>query len=76
MVAVHVPVEVDPLAIEVIPYIRETIREHQSKGIRVKVLMLPNPHNPLARVYATETVFGYVALAEEVWRTLLTRRDV
>lgn len=71
MVAVHVPVEVDPLSVEVIPYIRETIKEHQSKGTNVKVLMLPNPHNPLARVYAPDTVLGYVALAEEVWHTIL-----
>lgn len=64
--AVHVPLGIDPLSPEVIPVMRDRIRELDSQGTRVSVIILNNPHNPLGRVYPTETIIAYAALAEEV----------
>jgi aspartate/methionine/tyrosine aminotransferase len=65
-VYVPVPVEVDSLSPDVIPYIRKTIREKQDEGVTVKAMILNNPHNPLARCYPVETILGYAELAAEV----------
>jgi aspartate/methionine/tyrosine aminotransferase len=67
-VPVHAPVpaEVDSLSPDVIPYIRKTIREKQDEGVKVKAMILNNPHNPLARCYPVETILEYAALAAEV----------
>lgn len=64
--AAHVPLGVDPLSLDVIPIMRDRIRELATEGTRVAVIVLNNPHNPLGRVYPTETIIAYAALAEEV----------
>ncbi|KAH8824907.1 PLP-dependent transferase [Flagelloscypha sp. PMI_526] len=61
-VPVDVPSSVDTLSCDVLPIIEQTLRNPLN---RAKVLLLTNPHNPLARAYPEEVIKGYAALAEE-----------
>lgn len=65
-VIVDVPVDVDSLSVGVIPHVRRTIEEHQAQGGKVTVIIVSNPHNPLARAYPPETILEYASIAEEV----------
>ncbi|EKM52149.1 uncharacterized protein PHACADRAFT_262659 [Phanerochaete carnosa HHB-10118-sp] len=65
VILAHVPPEVDSLSLDCIPYLRSAIHTSQQNGTRVRVLLLCNPHNPVARAYPAETVLAYATLAEE-----------
>ncbi|GJE91544.1 aspartate aminotransferase like domain-containing protein [Phanerochaete sordida] len=65
VILARVPPEVDSLSLASISYLRTAIQESEQSGTRIRVLLLCNPHNPLARAYPTETVLAYAALAEE-----------
>ncbi|KAH8829302.1 PLP-dependent transferase [Flagelloscypha sp. PMI_526] len=68
VVPVIPPPEVDSLSMDIVPYIQETIR----KNSNVKVLILVNPHNPLAKAYPEETIRAYASIAEEFNLYLIT----
>ena len=73
VVLAHIPADADPLSFECIPYLRAVLESSQSSGTRIRVLILCNPHNPLARAYPVETVLAYARLAEEVQDRKSTR---
>ena len=62
----HIPADADSLSFECIPYLRAVLESSQSSGTRIRVLILCNPHNPLADAYPVETTLAYARLAEEV----------
>lgn len=67
-IIVEVPASVDSLSVDAIPYLRKALKIHNKDGgrPRISVLLLNNPHNPLARAYPTQTLLEYAKLAEEV----------
>lgn len=65
VVLADVPPDVDALSLDCIPYLRSTILKSHQDGTRIRVLLLCNPHNPLARAYPAETITAYALLAEE-----------
>lgn len=65
VVAAHIPPDVDSLGVDSMKYVRDTIEQSNSAGIRVRVLILCNPHNPLAKAYPVETIIEYAKVAEE-----------
>ncbi|KEP45535.1 1-aminocyclopropane-1-carboxylate synthase-like protein, partial [Rhizoctonia solani 123E] len=62
VIPAHVPADVDPLSKESIPYLR---KELENSGNKIRVIMLCNPHNPLANAYPEEMVIEYAKLAQE-----------
>lgn len=65
-VVAHVPAGVDSLQPEALKYAAEAIEQSKEKGVRVRVLILCNPHNPLARAYPLQTILAYARFAEQV----------
>lgn len=69
---VPTPPELDSLSVEVAPLLRQYIQDQlvtiakKQSNMKIRVLMLCNPHNPLARVYPKETIVEYARIAEEV----------
>lgn len=69
---VPTPSELDSLSVEVVPLLRQYIQDQlaiiakKQSHMKIRVLMLCNPHNPLARVYPKETIVEYARIAEEV----------
>ncbi|KAJ1299858.1 hypothetical protein OPQ81_002652 [Rhizoctonia solani] len=62
VIPAYVPADVDPLSKESIPYLR---KELENPANRIKVMVLCNPHNPLANAYPEEVIVEYARLAEE-----------
>ncbi|KAH7927176.1 PLP-dependent transferase [Leucogyrophana mollusca] len=65
LVAAHIPRDVDPLSLAAIEYISAAVEASNASGTRIRVVILCNPHNPLARVYPKETILAYATLAEK-----------
>ncbi|KAH7927596.1 PLP-dependent transferase [Leucogyrophana mollusca] len=65
LVAAHIPRDVDPLSLAAIKYTSAAIEASNASGTRIRVVILCNPHNPLARVYPKETILAYATLAEK-----------
>jgi aspartate/methionine/tyrosine aminotransferase len=65
-VIVPIPADIDSLSVKAIPYLRRHIETQLAEGQKIKVLMLNNPHNPLARAYPVTTIIEYARIAEEV----------
>ncbi|KAH7905773.1 PLP-dependent transferase [Hygrophoropsis aurantiaca] len=65
LVPARIPRDIDPLSLAAIPYISDTIETANANGIRARVLILCNPHNPLARAYPVETILAYTSLAQK-----------
>ncbi|KAF9042682.1 PLP-dependent transferase [Rhodocollybia butyracea] len=64
-VIVPIPADIDSLSVEAIPYLRRHIEAQLADGQKIKVLILNNPHNPLARAYPVNTIVEYARIAEE-----------
>ena len=47
--------DVDPFSLETVEIYEKALLEAQQKGIRVKVFLLCNPHNPLGKSLARNT---------------------
>ncbi|CAE6369507.1 unnamed protein product [Rhizoctonia solani] len=62
VIPAYVPADVDPLSKDSIPYLRKELKDAEKK---IKVIMLCNPHNPLANAYPQEMIIEYAKLAEE-----------
>ncbi|KII84198.1 hypothetical protein PLICRDRAFT_374221 [Plicaturopsis crispa FD-325 SS-3] len=60
-----IPKDVDPLGLESIEHIRDAIRRSNAAGTTIRVLILCNPHNPLANAYPIDTVKAYAKTAQE-----------
>ncbi|KAJ7250613.1 PLP-dependent transferase [Mycena rebaudengoi] len=57
-----IPRESDSLSLEVLPYLEKKLLETDMK---IKVLILCNPHNPIPQVISREVVEGYARLAQK-----------
>ncbi|KII84100.1 hypothetical protein PLICRDRAFT_179782 [Plicaturopsis crispa FD-325 SS-3] len=62
LVAAPIPQEIDPLAPECITYLEDAIERSSAAGTPIRVLVLCNPHNPLARAYPLDTVKAYAKI--------------
>ncbi|KAJ6565807.1 PLP-dependent transferase [Mycena vulgaris] len=65
VVFAHIPADLDSLSLEALPYLERTLLQSTEQGIKIQVLLLCNPHNPLPQVVAREVVQGYALLAEK-----------
>ncbi|KAF0636544.1 hypothetical protein FPSE5266_08061 [Fusarium pseudograminearum] len=57
--------DVDPFSIEAVELYEKTLTDAQDQGIRVKVLLLCNPHNPLGRCYTPKVLQAYMRLCQK-----------
>ncbi|RBR18934.1 uncharacterized protein FIESC28_05856 [Fusarium coffeatum] len=57
--------EVDPFSLETVNIYEKALLEAQQKGVRVKVFLLCNPHNPLGRCYTPEVIKAYMKLCQK-----------
>jgi 1-aminocyclopropane-1-carboxylate synthase len=48
-----------------IEYFEEALKESELKGIKIRAVMLCNPHNPLGFCYSKETIKCYMRFAEQ-----------
>ncbi|KAJ7172929.1 PLP-dependent transferase [Mycena crocata] len=65
LVLADVPVEVNSLSRDVLPYLEEKIVESERNCVKIKAMLLPNPHNPLPQISPREVVRGYALLAQK-----------
>ncbi|CAF3529027.1 unnamed protein product [Fusarium graminearum] len=57
--------DVDPFSIEAVELYEKTLTDAQDQGIRVKALLLCNPHNPLGRCYTPKVLQAYMRLCQK-----------
>ncbi|EXL63312.1 hypothetical protein FOCG_01668 [Fusarium oxysporum f. sp. radicis-lycopersici 26381] len=57
--------DVDPFSIETIVYYEKALEEAEQQGIRVRVFLLCNPHNPLGRCYTPEVLKAYMQFCQK-----------
>ncbi|KAF8601079.1 PLP-dependent transferase [Ceratobasidium sp. AG-I] len=62
IVAAHVPSSVNSLSGDAIQYLRLALEDPSNK---IRVILLCNPHNPLAAAYPKDAIIAYAQLAEE-----------
>ncbi|KAJ7116939.1 PLP-dependent transferase [Mycena epipterygia] len=65
VVLADVPADIDSLSTEVLPYLETKLLESAEQGVKIQILLLCNPHNPLPQVVAKDVVLGYALLAEK-----------
>ncbi|GAM84053.1 hypothetical protein ANO11243_020440 [Dothideomycetidae sp. 11243] len=54
--------DVDPLSAQAVARYEAAIHEAHQRGVKVKAVMLCNPHNPLGRCYSREALLAYLKL--------------
>ncbi|KAF4344539.1 1-aminocyclopropane-1-carboxylate synthase [Fusarium beomiforme] len=57
--------DIDPFSVETVAAYEKALEEAQKQGIRVRVLMLCNPHNPLGRCYTPEVLKAYMKFCQK-----------
>lgn len=57
--------DLDPMSAEAVPCYEKALLDAQNKGVKVKALMLCNPHNPLGRCYSKAALLEYLKLCEK-----------
>ncbi|RBA10429.1 hypothetical protein FPRO05_05018 [Fusarium proliferatum] len=57
--------DVDPFSIETVTYYEKALEEAEKQGIRVRVFLLCNPHNPLGRCYTPEVLKAYMRFCQK-----------
>ncbi|EEU36371.1 uncharacterized protein NECHADRAFT_97406 [Fusarium vanettenii 77-13-4] len=55
----------DPFSLEAIEVYEKALVDAQAQGIRVKALLLCNPHNPLGRCYTREVTEAYMTFCQK-----------
>ncbi|KAJ7904202.1 PLP-dependent transferase [Mycena leptocephala] len=65
VVLANIPAEIDSLSIGVLFYLEKKLLECAEQGVKIQVLLLCNPHNPLPQVVAKDVVEAYALLAEK-----------
>ncbi|KAJ7112055.1 PLP-dependent transferase [Mycena crocata] len=65
LVSAQVPVEVDPLSPDVLGYLEFKLLESERLGVKIKAMLVPNPHNPLPQIISQEVIKGYALLAQK-----------
>ncbi|KAJ7743918.1 PLP-dependent transferase [Mycena maculata] len=59
------PADINPLSKDVLSHLETKILESADQGVKITVLLLCNPHNPLAQVVPQDVLEGYALLAEK-----------
>lgn len=57
--------QTDPMSAEAVHNYEKAILEARQRGVRVKGLMLCNPHNPLGRCYSRSVLRAYLTLCQK-----------
>ncbi|PNP86547.1 hypothetical protein FNYG_00249 [Fusarium nygamai] len=57
--------DVDPFSIETVAAYEKALEEAERQGIRVRVFLLCNPHNPLGRCYTPEVLKAYMQFCQK-----------
>ncbi|KAF5599020.1 1-aminocyclopropane-1-carboxylate synthase [Fusarium pseudoanthophilum] len=57
--------DVDPFSIETVTHYEKALEEAERQGIRVRVFLLCNPHNPLGRCYTPDVLKAYMQLCQK-----------
>ncbi|GKU07626.1 unnamed protein product [Fusarium langsethiae] len=57
--------DIDPFSLEAVVLYEKALIDAQEHGIRVKVLLLCNPHNPLGRCYTSKVLQAYMKLCQK-----------
>ncbi|RSL63268.1 hypothetical protein CEP54_005267 [Fusarium duplospermum] len=57
--------ETDPFSLETVEFYEKALADAKSQGIRVKALLLCNPHNPLGRCYPREVIEAYMKFCQK-----------
>ncbi|KAH7254519.1 pyridoxal phosphate-dependent transferase [Fusarium solani] len=57
--------ETDPFGLETIKVYEKALADAQAQGIRVKALLLCNPHNPLGRCYPRQVIEAYMKFCQK-----------
>ncbi|KAJ6562238.1 pyridoxal phosphate-dependent transferase [Mycena capillaripes] len=65
VVLAGIPAEIDSLSLDALPFLEKKLLESAEQGVKIEVLLLCNPHNPLPQVVASDVVRGYALLAEK-----------
>lgn len=66
LVSPGIPRGVDTLSVDVLPYLEKMILDGEKGGVKIRVLFLCNPHNPIPQIASEELVKGYALLAQKV----------
>ncbi|KAF5604134.1 1-aminocyclopropane-1-carboxylate synthase 1 [Fusarium subglutinans] len=56
---------VDPFSVESVVAYEKALEEAEQQGIRVRVFLLCNPHNPLGRCYTPEVLKAYMQFCQK-----------
>ncbi|KAJ7202587.1 PLP-dependent transferase [Mycena pura] len=65
LVRADVPAIINPLSADVLPYLEAKLLDSDRIGVKIKALLIPNPHNPLPQVVQKEVIKGYALLAQK-----------
>ncbi|KAJ7032592.1 PLP-dependent transferase [Mycena alexandri] len=65
LVRIDIPPNINSLSEDVMPYLEAKLLDSERLGIKIKALLLPNPHNPLPQVVSKEVVKAYAQLAQK-----------
>ncbi|KAJ7435804.1 PLP-dependent transferase [Mycena galericulata] len=60
-----IPAELNSLSPDALLYLESKILESERVGIKIRVMLLPNPHNPIPQVVPKEVIKGYALLAQK-----------
>ncbi|KAJ6480525.1 PLP-dependent transferase [Mycena vitilis] len=65
LVRPEIPPNVNALSVDVFPYLESKLLESERMGIKIKAMLIPNPHNPLPQVAPKDVIAGYARLAQK-----------
>ncbi|KAF8143663.1 pyridoxal phosphate-dependent transferase [Mycena galopus ATCC 62051] len=65
LVRAEMPAKMNSLSEDVLPYLEAKLLESERIGLKIKAMLLPNPHNPIPQVVPKEVVMGYALLAQK-----------
>ncbi|KAJ7144113.1 pyridoxal phosphate-dependent transferase [Mycena epipterygia] len=65
LVLASLPPTADPLSVDILPALEAKLLESKRAGVPIKLLLVPNPHNPLPRIVSRAVIEGYALLAEK-----------
>ncbi|KAF7369429.1 PLP-dependent transferase [Mycena venus] len=65
LVRADIPAKVNSLSEDVLPYLESKLLASERLGIKIKAMLIPNPHNPLPQVVPKEVIKGYALLAQK-----------
>ncbi|KAJ7846798.1 PLP-dependent transferase [Mycena leptocephala] len=65
LIRADIPANVNSLSKDVLPYLESKLLASERLGIKIKAMLIPNPHNPIPQVVPKEVIKGYALLAQK-----------